>query len=196
MKGDALRKVSLALKQRLDAALAQANIAGTVFVGSLDDTNMGNAPLGLFLYRISPNPDLRNREHRVAAAGATPNQPAIVFRNALPVDLHFLLTVGKNAVIAEETLLYALGVAMQTLQSEPELSGPQVEFETIRISFESLTTEESSRIWALFPQANYRTSVAYLASPVWIDPLQVRPEGAPVLEDALFAGQIGVGDTR
>ena len=37
--------------------------------------------------------------------------------------------------------------------------------ETVHVSLEPLTTEETSRIWALFPTANYRTSVAYLATP-------------------------------
>ena len=59
---------------------------------------------------------------------------------------------------------------MQALQAEPELTGAAVDHETVRVTLEPLTTEEASRIWALFPTANYRTSIAYLATPVWIDP--------------------------
>ena len=44
----------------------------------------------------------------------------------------------------------------------------------MQVSLEPLSTEEMSRIWTLFPTANYRTSVAYIASPVWIDPPKPR----------------------
>ena len=47
----------------------------------------------------------------------------------------------------------------------------------VRVSLDPVSTEEMSRIWTLFPTANYRTSVAYVASPVWIDPDQP-PAGA------------------
>jgi hypothetical protein len=77
---------------------------------------------------------------------------------------------------------------MRALQVEPELSGPSVAYETVRVSLEPLTTEEASRIWALFPTANYRTSVAYLATPVWIDPPTEAPTAPPVVEDQLYAG--------
>jgi hypothetical protein len=58
----------------------------------------------------------------------------------------------------------------------------------VRVTLEPLTTEEASRIWTLFPTANYRTSIAYLATPVWIDPPQATPLAAPVREDQLVAG--------
>ena len=61
------------------------------------------------------------------------------------------------------------------------------EQEPVHVSLEPLTAEESSRSWALFPTANYRTSIAYLATPVWIDP---PPESVavPVVQDQLLAG--------
>ena len=77
---------------------------------------------------------------------------------------------------------------MQALQIDPDVTGPAVNYETVRVTLEPLTTEESSRIWTLFPTANYRTSIAYLATPVWIDPPQVIPLAPPVLEDQLVAG--------
>jgi len=77
---------------------------------------------------------------------------------------------------------------MQELQRDPELTGPPLGYETVHLSIEPLSTEEASRIWQLFPTANYRTSVAYLATPVWIDP-PVPPAGArPVVQDELLAG--------
>ena len=77
---------------------------------------------------------------------------------------------------------------MQALQLEPELTGPAVGYETVHVSLDPLTTEETSRIWALYPSANYRTSVAYLATPVWIDPASPDAAGPPVVQDQLYAG--------
>jgi hypothetical protein len=160
-------------------------IQGAVFVGPLDDPNVRGAPLILFLYRIVPNATLRNREHRVPSNTA---EQVNVFQNALPLDLYYLVTVGSNPNGSEEELLRGLGCAMQAIQAEPDLMGPGVNHETVRVTLEPMTTEEASRVWTLFPAANYRTSVAYLATPVWIDPLQVTPQAAPVLEDQLVAG--------
>jgi len=186
VSADAILKVTEALRGRLQVALTASTVPGTVFVGPLDDVDASGAALILFLYRIVPNASLRNREHRVASA--TPPPPVIVFQNSLPLDLYFLVTVGKNPGASEETLLKALGFTMQSLQVDPVLSGSTVGQDPVHVSLEPLTTEESSRIWALFPTANYRTSIAYLATPVWIDPPQPEPVAALVVEDQLLAG--------
>ena len=159
-----------------------------MFVGPLDDANATGAKLILFLYRVVPNASLRNREHTVASSNPPP--AALVFRNALPLDLHFLLTVGTNPAGSEEPMLSGLGAAMQSLQDDPELTGQKLAYEPVHLSLEALATDEMSRIWALFPTANYRTSVAYVATPVWIDPPQPAAQAAPVRDDSLFAGSL------
>lgn len=179
MKNDAISNVMKAIKSRLEAALG----SGTVFIGSLDDTAISTEQIVLFVYRVIPTPSLRNREHRVAT-GSVP--PIEIYRNALPLDLYFLLT-GTSAADGL-SLLGNLGKAMQALQAAPEFSGGDVYNETVRVSVEPLTTEETSRIWALYPSANYRTSVAYLATPVWIDPASPDSVGPPVVQDQLYAG--------
>jgi hypothetical protein len=185
VSGDAIKLVTDALRRRLEIALTRSTIPGTVFVGPLDDADASGAALVLFLYRIVPNPSLRNREHTIV----TSTPPPIIFRNSLPLDLYYLVTVGTIPGSSEETLLSALGFAMQELQVDPELTGPTINHQAVHVSLEPLTTEESSRIWALFPTANYRTSVAYLATPVWIDPELPTPPAQPVTQDQLFAGQ-------
>ncbi len=182
MSADAIYQVTKALRLRLE----QVAGAGKVFVGPLDDPDVGNASLILFLYRIMPNASLRNREHRVPS-NAAPSLVAI-FRNALPLDLYYLLTVGKTPGDNEEFLLKTLGAAMQALQLDSDLTGFVVGYETVHLSLDPLTTEETSRIWALFPTANYRTSIAYLATPVWIDPKQPELGAAPVVRDRLDVG--------
>jgi hypothetical protein len=185
MKADAILRVTEALRGRLAVALAASGVPGNVFVGPLDDADVSGAALILFLYRIVPSAPLRNREHRVASNGAP---PVLVFQNALPLDLYFLVTVGSTPGASEEAPLRALGHVMQSLQSEPELTGTLVQQETVRVTLEPLSTEESSRIWALFPTANYRTSIAYLATPVWIDPVLPDAVAARVRQDNLMAG--------
>jgi hypothetical protein len=185
MSAEAILRVTEALKKRLDAALIKSTIPGTVFVGPLDDADASGAALILFLYRIVPNASLRNREHVVPSL--TPPPPVRVFRNSLPLDLYFLVTVGTKPGSSEETLLQALGFAMQAMQVDPELHIPAVSPDPVHVSLEPLTTEEASRIWALFPTANYRTSIAYLVTPVWIDPPQPEPVAGPVVENTLVA---------
>lgn len=187
MKADAILRVTEALRDRLKVALLSSGVPGTVFVGPLDDVDSSGAALILFLYRVVPCASLRNREHRVVAANPPP--PTVVFQGSLPLDLYFLVTVGTMLHSSEETLLRALGFAMQELQGNAELTGPALAHETVRVTLEPLTTEEASRIWALFPSANYRTSVAYLATPVWIDPPQPEAAAGPVIEDQLLVGQ-------
>lgn len=185
MKADGILRVTEALRERLKIALADSGVPGTVFVGPLDDADSSGAALILFLYRIVPNPSLRNREHRVESGD--PRKPDI-FQNSIPLDLYFLVTVGTTQGASEETPLRALGFVIQQLQANPDLTGPGLAYETVRVTLEPLTTEEASRIWALFPTANYRTSVAYLATPVWIDPMSASPTAERVVDDHLRTG--------
>lgn len=181
MSAEAIFNVTQALTTRLEAALAMSGVPGTVFVGPLDDPDASGAALILFLYRMMPNATLRNREHRVV--NVAPPPPIIVHHDSLPLDLYFLITVGTRSGQSEEPMLRALGYAIRELQTDPNLTGPGVDHETIHLSLDPLTIEEVSRVWALFPAANYRTSVAYLASPVWIDPAQPAAQPANVIED-------------
>jgi hypothetical protein len=190
MSAEAIRNVTEAMRLRLEAAITASGATGTVYVGPLDSPDAAGASLILFLYRLVPNAALRNREHRVAAAKPPP--VVDVYRDSLPLDLYYLVTVGTRQGVAEEPLLILLGYAIRELQTNPNLVGSHVFQqsinESIHVSLEPLTTEEISRVWALFPTANYRTSVAYLATPVWIDPAQPSVPAKPVIQDTLLAG--------
>lgn len=191
MSADAIFNVTTALTARLQSALVAAGIPGTVFVGPLDDPDSAGAPLILFLYRMIPNASLRNREHRVLDSSTPPQ--LVVHRDSLPLDLYYMITVGTRPGASEEPLLRALGYAIRELQSSPDLTGATVDQETIHVSLEPLSTDEVSRVWNLFPAANYRTSIAYLATPVWIDPALPPVLGPPVVQDRLRSAP---GDAR
>lgn len=184
MKADAILRVTEVLRKRLEAALISSGMPGTVFVGPLDDPDASGAALVLFLYRIAPNANLRNSEHRLPSSVAPPT----VYQNSLPLDLYYLITVGTVSGASEEIPLRWLGYAIQALQAAPDLTGADVGQETVHVTLNPISTEETSRLWSLFPTANYRTSVAYLATPVWLDPPDLQPVAGPVVDDRLLAG--------
>jgi hypothetical protein len=128
---------------------------------------------------------LRNAEHRVLSAG--PPATTIVYCNSFPLDLYFLVTVGRRPADDKSSLLETLGKAILDLHVDPQIVGADVAHETIHVSFEPLTTDEASRIWQLFPTAAYRTSVSYLLTPVWIDPPPL-VAGPRVVQDSLSDG--------
>jgi hypothetical protein len=188
MSADAIQLVSLAIQAHLKTALIRAGLAnGEVYVGALDDEDAATASLVLFLYRLAPNASLRNEEHRVPASRS--DLPAVIYPSSLPLDLYYLLTVGPRSQASEPESLRLLGFAMQALQEIPNLVGTAVLGETVRLTIEPVTSEEMSRIWALFPTQNYRTSVVYLASPIWVDPPTEPDLGSVVLQQVLRVGQ-------
>jgi hypothetical protein len=79
---------------------------------------------------------------------------------------------------------------MQALNDEPILVGLPVQNETVRVSLDSVSNEEMSRIWTLFPRADYCTSVVYLATPVWIDPDSARLPAPPVVHETYRIGHL------
>jgi hypothetical protein len=163
-------------------------ILGTVYVGPLDDTQAAGAKAVLFLYRVAVNPHLRNTTHVVPSP--TPGAAPIEYDNALPLDLYYLLTAGDAQEGGELASLATLGLAMQALNAHPNLVGLPLQGETVRITLDSIGSDEMSRVWSLFPTENYRTSVAYLASPVWIDPSVPPVSAAPVTHDQAVVGPI------
>lgn len=184
MGPNAIHNVTQALEAVIVQAIGPKKI---VHVGPLDDPPASDASLVLFLYRIAANADLRNTPHTspVMAADDVP----VVYDRALPLDLHYLLTVGAKAISDELGGLDLLGAAMQALEETPYLVGAAVGGDVVRVTLDSVSNDDMSRIWALFPALNFRTSVAYLATPVWIDPKSPRTRGTPVVQEPHRIGQ-------
>jgi hypothetical protein len=187
MSAEAIRIVTLEIESLLKGALRAAGGNNqTTFVGPLDDQSASNAALVLFLCRVTANQSLRNSEHWVSPEN--PDGPDRRYANSLPLDLHYLLTVGPREQAGEPESLRLLGYALQALNDLPILVGSKVGGETVRLSLDPVSSEEISRVWALFPTVNYRTSVLYLASPVWIDPATSRTEAPGVTNQDVVAG--------
>lgn len=183
MKGDALLKISKAIVDRVQEALPSPE---KIAIAAPFDRGV-DATLLLFPYKILVNGSLRNTERTLTPG--TDGSIAVV-ENALPLDVTYLLTVkglGADQAMSADSLA-SLGAALRALQVDPLFSGPALDGDTVRISMEAPGAEELSRIWALFPTANYRTSIVFVASPVWLDTEVTKP-AARVVDDRRASGQ-------
>jgi hypothetical protein len=139
--------------------------------------------LGLFLYHVTHNAQLRNMDVPGQTKPGETGQPPVA------LDLHFLLTVYS---LPDEILgQRLLGWAMRMLHDRAILLPADIkaalpdsdlyrQFERVRLTPHPITTEEMSRLWTIFG-AHYRLSVAYQASVVLIDSTRQPLTPLPVL---------------
>jgi hypothetical protein len=180
VSSDAIALVTAALRSRLEAAVHKQ-----IYVGPpvAEDVNAGGHPLALFLFHLVPNQELRNRQAHVPRS-ADPLEP-LVEADGLPLDLRYLISVfrtgGGGGGMADPGELLTLGQAIRELHHRPTIDDSQVPNQLARITPEPYPMEEMSRVWGLFPETSYRTSMVYLVSPVYVL-LDPAPAGRPVLE--------------
>ena len=167
-------------------------------------TGNGEHPrLNLFMYYASLNPALRNLDlpSTDSGGGRLSNPP-------LALNLHYLLTAyGSSQFDPEILLAWAMQVFHETpvvprqtiqdaltnllSQSSPEakLIGTSTlanQIEHIRITPETLTTEEIYRLWTAF-QTHYRPTTSYQVSVVVIQSTQSYTSNLPVQRRSLVA---------
>ena len=80
-----------------------------------------------------------------------------------------------------------LGKIIRVLHAQPNLSGEILDGQVVRLTPEPYPMEELSRIWGMFQPDAFRTSVVYLATPVYIE-TDPKPGGPPVDERTLRGG--------
>lgn len=136
-----------------------------------------NRIVSLFMFHVEINAALRNELRYAAAPSLEPATRPTALLEALPLDLRYLITVLRdpNAQSDEPNELTKLGQIIQRLHVNPTLAGTGMNGQVVRLTPESYPMEELSRVWGLFPQEVYRTSVVYLASPVIVE---ARPAAA------------------
>jgi hypothetical protein len=190
MSADAIAGVTVALQNRLASA-----IGGPVHVGPPIPDDVGARKAALFLFHVVPNQALRNEPYYVAR----PSDPAgpLVEAPALPLDLRFLVSVFRTAGaggggVSDPEELSTLGLIVQALHQYPFIDGTQVPDQLVRITPEPYPMEELSRVWALFPQTPYGTSMVYLLSPVSVA-VPPPPAGPPVLQRTSRQGPLVEG---
>jgi hypothetical protein len=190
----ALAAVTAVLRRRLLDRMAEADVAsvvGTVPVSTTPPDRLGNGAeptqLNVYLHHVTPNQgwrnvDLPDRDSRGQRIAAPP----------LALDLHYLLTAyGADPFFAE----VLLGHAMQVMHERPVLARDEVraaldptppdplvpapvsasqladQLEQVRFTLETVTAEESSRMWSAL-QAHYRMTAPYVATVVLIEPVR------------------------
>jgi hypothetical protein len=160
--------------------------------------------VNLFMYYASLNPALRNMAlpSRNGQGARTSNEP-------LAINLHYLVSAyGSNQFDPEILLAWAMKVfhdtpvvpraTIQTALTDLLSGGPvspeakliaastlanQIEY--IRITPETLTTEEIYRLWTAF-QTNYRPTTSYQISVVVIQDTQSYASNLPVQQRAVM----------
>ncbi|MCY1354847.1 hypothetical protein D9M68_327580 [compost metagenome] len=168
--------------------------------------------LNLFLYQVSPNASWRNQglpSHAADGRQRLSNPP-------LALDLHYLISAYSGGDLHAEILL---GYAMQLMHEFPVITREMIrtaltpspdlgivlppalraladcgladQIEQLRITPQTLNTEESSKLWAA-TQSSLRPTAAYLVSVVLIEARQPTRVPLPVLT----RGEIDIGSGR
>ena len=173
--------VTASLRRFLQGVVAADVSGATVTTVRPTESGAGLPQTGvnLFLYQVSPNPELRNLDlptRRTDGSG--------IQRPAAAVDLHFLFSFyGDQSTLEPQRLL---GSVVRTLHARPVLTremirdtvadpafgflaGADLDTETELVRFVPLNfgLEELSQLWTgIFQKSEYALSVAYRASVV------------------------------
>ncbi|MFC2077578.1 Pvc16 family protein [Candidatus Bipolaricaulota bacterium] len=195
------RTLESLLEDRMDiSSIQEADPARTLIVTfePLDivsaGTNGSDVRVNLFLYRVAENEHLKNQE--IPGRG----QRGIYGHPPLSLDLHYLMTTnyagdeeeGDTDLAAQQILGEAMRVFHDYAIIPPNLlrigDGDEPileeqlreEFERIKITLQPMTLDDLSKIWAAFPGANLRRSVAYHVSAIQIESQRERKYPRPV----------------
>lgn len=139
----------------------------------LSPAEVADQPLrvSLFLYAIVENPYLKNEERRIISPSESQYPP-------LSLDLYYLLTTYADPTVVADPTLEAhrvMGLAMRIFYDHGILSGSALKGSLatrnaeLRLSLNPITVEDLTRLWSVFPNRPYRTSVSYLVTPARID---------------------------
>ena len=140
---------------------------------SPDEMDEGNPKkLSLFLYQVTENGHMKNRE-MITVNSRTHQYPP------LAVDLLFLVTCNTDDRKKDHILM---GKVMQVFHDHAvlkgsilrgSLEGKEAEF---RLIFNGLPLEETMNLWQSFREKSFKLSVCYRVAPVEID--STRQKGA------------------
>lgn len=189
----AIASVTRILKDLLNDAMVNSNVTDGVEITALPPDRAlagvegSTVSLNLYLHRITPNAALSNSD-----LPTRDSRGGLVRNPRLALDLHYLLSAYTNLELKGEILL---GYAMEMFHETPVLARNLVraalknglngnplpapfndidparladQIELIRITPQSLSMDDMSKLWAAF-QSHYRTTVAYLVSVVLIE---------------------------
>jgi hypothetical protein len=199
----AIATVTAALKAVIKAAIdevADSAPGGPALevstVRPSDSDSLTKRGVNVFLHRVSVNPHWRNADLPTRRSSGT-----ACTRPTAAVDLHYVLSFYGDEKRWEPQRFY--GATLQVLHARPTLSRELVQrvvssisgttafgffadsdladaLELVRITPESLSLDDLSKLWSSFYQTEYALSVAYTASPVLIEADEPSHQALPV----------------
>jgi len=205
-----IASVTYLLRDLLNNGLIERGLTGSlggdVIATALPPDKVEIAPdgikgqLNLFMYHVTYNQGWRN-----VAQPAFNGKGERITNPPLAIDLHYLLTAYGSGEIHSEILL---GHGMQLFHETPVLSQVDIgtilaennlpdglkllatsdlaeQTEHIRITPESLSIEDMSKLWAAFA-TKYRPTAAYKATVVLIESQKSTKPGLPVKERNIY----------
>ena len=206
----AIASVTHALRNLLQEGLNQSEISHLVMEVTThkpdkmesEGANINNG-LNLYLYMVTPNQGWRN--HAFPSHNARGDR---ISSPPLALDLHYMLNPYGTGGLGLEMVM---GVALQALHEMPVLarqdirayleqdlsdmfpnnpfllstSGLAEQIEQIKISPESLNTEEITRLWTAFG-AKYQLCAFYKASVLLIESKKSKKAALPVKESKVY----------
>ncbi len=199
----AIATVTETIRQMLDSAI-KADLAGadneasaTAVRPNADAKLLPKLGVNLYLYQVSPNTALRNADLPTRRGdGSVWQTPRAA------IDLHYLLSFyGEEGKLEPQQVM---GSVIRTLHASPLLLQKQIahivessdflkaadldkEIERIKLTPQSLTIDELSKIWSVFFQNSFALSTAYMASVVFIEGKEQSAAPLPVRERDVYA---------
>ncbi len=204
----AVAAVTATLSEVLTAGVAEVTGAHVTIVRP-DQAGAQLPSVNIFLYQVTPNAAWRNSDLPTRRL-----DESLIQRPRVALDLHYLLTFYGDETQFETQRL--LGAVVRTLHAHPVLTRAEVnaattaqavlttsdlasDIELVKFTPMTLSVEELSKLWTMFPQTHYTLSLGYTASVVLIEPatparpslpvktsnLVVAPFDAPVIERLL-----------
>lgn len=187
MSVDALFNTTMALRRRLiEATLEGGNPVG-IHVGSPLASEVGDSAISLTLVDVQPSAALRNAPRIAAAPSTGPVTGPGATVEAIALELRYLIVCHRKRAVGNEsgtfpTELSTLGRIIAALHADAVLSVAAVTDadanpdqqeaalaeQLVRLSLEPYGLDGWNRLWALFPETAFRTSIAYVAAPVYV----------------------------
>lgn len=182
MSVNAIFATTMALRRRIETAAKITNI----HVGAPNLDDVGDGGVALTLFGVQPSAALRNTPRFAPAPTTGPVKGSGALIEAVPLDLRYLIVCfrakGMDNGLGEPDELTTLGRIIAALHADPVLNAaaappegvpPQerdaaLAEQLVRLSLESYMLDDWNRLWALFPEISFRTSVVYLATPVFV----------------------------
>jgi len=198
----AIATVTATLNQLLNGI--ENDVVGVTITNQPPDVVITDTPrdiLNIFLYHITQSTAYRNLDQPARSSDGS-----LIKKPQLGLNLHYMITAiaaGNDDLKAHQILSSGMRILhenpvltrdliRQTIQNIPSLSTSDLadQLEQIKITPQSISIEEITKLWSSFFQTNYRISATYEATIVILDSIynsiQRLPVFAPRITNIVF----------